>query len=94
MDCSCINLTFSFNFSFLGRKFTIKMSIYVQKFKNIDRKTLVIFQLPRSPLEKQACFISTREPSTGRHLAIPVALSETLPQCIVKSNRTRELHAR
>ena len=69
-------LPFHLVFSFLGRKFTIQMSIYVQKFKNIDRKTLVIFQLPRSPLEKHACFIHTRESSIGRHLAVAVALTQ------------------
>jgi hypothetical protein len=40
-----------------------KMSIYVQKLKNIGRKT---FQLPRSPREKHACFIPTRDHSVGR----------------------------
>jgi hypothetical protein len=69
MDCSCINLNFTFSISITFTfSITLKMSIYVEKLKNIDRKTLVIFQLPRSPREIHACFIPTRDGSIGRHV--------------------------
>ena len=45
----------------------------MQKLKNIDRKTFVIFQLPRSPRRKHACFIPTRRPSISAILASPKA---------------------
>lgn len=42
------------------------MSIFVQKLKNIDQKTLVIFQPLQIPQEKHACFIPRRGHSIGR----------------------------
>ena len=59
MDCSPISiLPFHLVFSFLSRVFTtIKILIHVQKLNNVDRKTLVILQLPESPREMHACFI-------------------------------------
>ena len=55
----------------------------MQKLKNIDWKTLVIFQLPRSPREKHACFIPTREHSIGRHLNGFTQSQDSLPGVIV-----------
>ena len=45
----------------------------MQKLKNIDPKILVIFQLPRSPRRKHACFIPTRRTSNSGILASPKA---------------------
>ena len=48
MDCFCINLIFLFSFWLLGKFLVLKMSIFLQKLKNIDWKILVIlwfFQL-------------------------------------------------
>jgi hypothetical protein len=51
MDCSCINLTFSFSFQLLGRIFTTKNEHLLAK---IDYKTSKNFNVREAPRDMHA----------------------------------------